>query len=694
MKFIIQCLLYYLVILLTECAKRRNVIQFADTSRRKLVTELTYENINLGSYGAVYVDKKTNKLKLTNTKLEESDMYKLIAESHYHRVINETGWNKLSISTYKEANAYQQAYLAGYLEGRMSAEDIYNFYENLRINNDGDGNSFAQMYNFFVEVAESIKKKVYDLKKTANKLPYDEQVFWAQMIIGYTQLEGLVQGYNYEVNRMENKSPSEIVQEAKKIVSENSSAIMSEYDQDGIKVLQSVILSKRKGNHKHGRNQRNKRKTATNRHKTKSRTLTLADFLIIQADGEVPELMRIFGYIEPALRKGRAKLGSKNYFKNVFGIDTKDPLTFWSKLMWRSKCSAFIKVTKDDAGKWKDLLAGHATWTSYTELLRTYKHYNFELEIKGQFKRSEITFSSYPGTISSTDDYYITSNQLLVMETTIEIGTADPYKHVKKANEYIPNFMRVLGATRFAEKGIDWVNSLKHYNSGTYSSQWMILDYKQFNKIKGTQNRAKGILYMLEQTPGNIQWHDISDYLLDHSYFGSYNRAFLEETNADLQTALFDNLYHVNFLSYQDANRAKIFRNEESKVKDLKSLKDILRYNGYKKNNFEGDPSNNNAGDGISARYDLDVHFNLSGGIDVKVSNLELISKMTAIAVSGPTTENNSENLPVFDWKEIERKHSLSNQSRLGVPDKFDFPYVVMSPDTLKSPTMAKYDFE
>lgn len=123
--------------------------------------------------------------------------------------------------------------------------------------------------------------------------------------------------------------------------------------------------------------------------------------------------------------------------------------------MWSSKCSAFIKILKDGKGNFIDLLAGHNTWTDYYEMIRTYKHYKFEFEgPKGLLSTSEMTFSSYPGCLSSTDDFYLTNHNLLIMETTLEVININLYDSVKPVDQYIPNFMRVLAATRFSKTGV------------------------------------------------------------------------------------------------------------------------------------------------------------------------------------------------------------------------------------------------
>jgi len=205
----------------------------------------------------------------------------------------------------------------------------------------------------------------------------------------------------------------------------------------------------------------------------------------------------------------------------------------------------------------------------------------------------------------------------------------------------------------------------------------MILDYNKFEKIKGKnseENREEKLFYILEQVPHKITAHDISDYLYDHEYFGSYNRAFFDETNEDLHTALISKLYDTEKFQSSGSNRRKIFNYFADKVVDLKSLKDLLRYNGYNtESDFKDDPSRDDPSESISPRNDIFGHY--FGGVDTKVSNLEMVKEISAIAVAGPTFENNP-NLKPFEWPD----EGVEKISRDGVPQKFDFPYILMSP--------------
>ena len=107
------------------------------------------------------------------------------------------------------------------------------------------------------------------------------------------------------------------------------------------------------------------------------------------------------------------------------------------------------------------------------------------------------------------------------METTIDVVDVNEFKYVKPANEYIPNFMRVLAATRFAYSSKEWINIFKTYSSGTYSSQWMLIDYNKFKSIQGSKKKVKELLYVVEQNPKHLIYHDISE------HFYKVNTTFL-----------------------------------------------------------------------------------------------------------------------------------------------------------------------
>jgi len=82
-------------------------------------------------------------------------------------------------------------------------------------------------------------------------------------------------------------------------------------------------------------------------------------------------------------------------------------------------------------------------------------------------------------------------------------------------------FVRAMIANRLADNPTDWVELFKLHNSGTYNNQWMILNYAAFQP--GSPLPFKDVLYVLEQMPGHVMYDDLTDHLIDQTYWASYN---------------------------------------------------------------------------------------------------------------------------------------------------------------------------
>ena len=63
------------------------------------------------------------------------------------------------------------------------------------------------------------------------------------------------------------------------------------------------------------------------------------------------------------------------------------------------------------------------TWSDFNSMLRAYKLYDFPFTLDGtsqdRVPAVRSSFSSYPGSIFSGDDFYVLSSGLVVQETTI-----------------------------------------------------------------------------------------------------------------------------------------------------------------------------------------------------------------------------------------------------------------------------------
>lgn len=655
----------------------------------------------------------TDDLKLKFSNEINSDA---IVEANIVKNLEKEGWNRLNIETHSLTNSkdskglilnpYIQMYLAGYIEGKLTNENISTFYNNIKNNSSGRSvrqKAWEDLRTFLNKSGNNLFKNIENSNTLVEGL---NQEYSDLLSLGVFQLKGILEGYNDSNNN----------------------------------------------------------------------TLTVGDFLIVQADGEISELSRMLNYRKAP---SNFRLGSKNYFKNAFNIDFKDKSkeeffnnNFHAKLNLRNDhCSALVKVLRDSNGKLKELLTGHVTWSDYSESIKYIKRYKFGFKTPSEIiekynqsnrtesknetittnknsssevistisssnnystkksdictnnsyknvleKPAEIIFTAYPGTLSSTDDFYLTSEKLMVTETTLEVIDVNLYKKAKSSEFYIPNFLRVNSATIYSRSSYNWMHQFCTYNTGTYSSQWIINDYKVFENLKNLDksksrkiqvdkdllNLSNGMTIIMEQTPDAIIVHDLSKEILENSYFPGFNKAFFQETQKDLNTNLIEEVYGEEF-SYEKSPRKIIFNLLENKITSEKEFKDTLMYNGYNlskendNNKLSSDPSYSNAAVGISSRYDLTESKMPFGGTDFKMTSLKMISNMEAIYHSGPTTENN-DNLIIFNWDDYDKLVDQNKANKIyheGVPNSFNFPFIkINSSNILSESDSTQYKFD
>ena len=239
----------------------------------------------------------------------------------------------------------------------------------------------------------------------------------------------------------------------------------------------------------------------------------------------------------------------------------------------RGGCSAFVKIVGDN----QDLIGSHNTWTTYQSMLRVIKLHDLKFGQTSKstgFHSASVKFSSYPGYITSVDDFYVTSNKLAVFETTIENNNASLWKYVQPST--LPTSIRGVIATRLATDGASWAALFKNFNSGTYNNEWMVLDYNKWQRREKT-----GILTVTEQMPGFIYTEDYSERLYSKSYYASYNVPSMPTV-----FKLSNNTGKVEesgaLFNYSNCPRALIFARNQSMVHDISSALALMRYNNFK----------------------------------------------------------------------------------------------------------------
>ncbi|KAK7087515.1 putative phospholipase B-like 2 [Littorina saxatilis] len=335
-------------------------------------------------------------------------------------------------------------------------------------------------------------------------------------------------------------------------------------------------------------------------------------------------------------------------------------------------CSALVKLLPGN----KDLYVAQDTWTTFQSMLRILKVYNFPWKMSATnpdtIPGRVQSFSSYPGTLMSGDDYYLLSSGLVSMETTIGNSNPGLWSFVRPTT--VLEGIRSVVANRLAKSGKEWVDTFSLLNSGTYNNEWMIVDYKRFRP--GMKTLPPGVLTVLDQIPEYIETADLTDLLVQQGYFASYNVAYFPKIfNESGSQAMVDK--YGDWFTHDKTPRALIFRRDHVKVKDLDSMTKLMRYN-----DFTHDPLSRcnctppySAENAISARSDLNpvdgkypfgsLGHRLHGGVDMKLTSFDMFQDLTFIAVGGPSWDQQ----PPFQWS----RSDFNTTSHLGHPDLWKF---------------------
>lgn len=326
------------------------------------------------------------------------------------------------------------------------------------------------------------------------------------------------------------------------------------------------------------------------------------------------------------------------------------------KLPGMGHCSALIKMLPG----FENLLFAHSSWYTYAATMRIYKHWDFHITDPNT-ATGKLSFSSYPGFLVSLDDFYLLGSGLMMTQTTNNVFNSSLFDRITPNS--LLAWQRVRLAHSLAKTGKEWAETFSMYNSGTYNNQYMVLDR---TKVKLGHSVDDGALTVVEQIPGLVEYSDQTQ-ALRRGYWPSYNIPFHKKIYMLSGYPQMWEEYGEDF-SYDLCPRAKIFRRDQADVKDLDSLKHIMRFNEYKTDPYsKGDPCKS-----ICCRNDLRSERPSPGGCyDTKVTDFNMAEDFSAEAVNGPTTQDG---LPPFLWDKF------SHISHQGLPPFYNFTFVKMQP--------------
>lgn len=381
-----------------------------------------------------------------------------------------------------------------------------------------------------------------------------------------------------------------------------------------------------------------------------AKPLSMVDLFILNSDGVIDELLTAYGGPE----NGASLLQKSSRKRRQIG-----------------HCTGLVHLADSN----QELYFGHTTWESFSEMTRFWKVYDFP--VQGAAAR-KISFSSYPACVSSTDDYYLTDSGLAITETTLSIPNDQQYSQSAST----PDFLRIMASNRVATNGQEWTQSMSDSATGTYSSQWMVVDYKKF---KRGQDLESGTFHVLEQSPGVNHAEDMSSWLQQKRYWSSYDRAYFDDTRAATgdDTAMRDaqGTPNAEIFSKDNTPRAQIVRATEGGVNSLDAMRAEMT-----RNKGTDEPVDKKALQiprfAISARNDLkdndgnpDKQYGSpDGGVDAKVTSSCLFESQAAEAISSPSHTS----LPAFKWTE-NGNELWPGYPHEGLPNEASFDWQSMS---------------
>jgi len=568
-----------------------------------------------------------------------------LAWGRYVDNIATTGWSELWLDTTGKAEVSNDVrmYSAGYIEGLLTCVRLSEYYANVHkliVRTEASKHALQQVRNL-------INNQLGLMKIKANLIPHimaeePPDPYWKHSRYMLFQLWGLVDGYNFAA-------------------------------------------------HHFGTN-----------------ALSLEDILLLNLGGELPTILDAYTpkatadrvaaqtfsamtFLQKTLRNDRTALrnmklrharflqkdGSSEDYKATMDAlrladgdnVTENPLddAHWERRVRESgHCSALIKITEGN----KDCFIGHTTWDDYSKMTRIFKYYNFPFDGAATMA-SKIAFSGYPGVISSTDDFYVMSSGMTVMDTSIEILNPFIWDKVEDfpARPHIPNFVHVMITNRLAKNGAHWTRLFGTQNTGTYCSQWMIVDY---NRFKAGKTIPDDFFWLFEGVPGQTKAADMSHHLRDNGYFPSMNRPYFDEIR-DVTGHQGAQRAQGRIYSWLNNPRAQIFRGAQGGVGSLLEMRELMHRNLYPFTGvFPIEP-----GHEVAARFDLSPNLPIpNGGIDSKVVNRCLFAKMEIQAMSSPAHGA----VPPFQWSNDDGADLFPGYPHVGLPNKWNFGWVQMTP--------------
>jgi len=277
-----------------------------------------------------------------------------------------------------------------------------------------------------------------------------------------------------------------------------------------------------------------------------------------------------------------------------------------------------------------------------------------------------MSYSAPPGSIPSSDDWYLLDDNKVVTETTLIASNVTFFEWIHY--DSVPYWIRVNVANLGFSTQQQWADLYFNNRSGTYNNQWILIDFNNYNQYKNNMSAAVDIIWFVEEFYSLTSIEDVTQALLvPQGYVASYNVPY--------NTTLL--LWSENPTNYTNDTRALLFDKYAPGIQTAEEFLYVMRLNNF-----------TDTGDycaAIAARCDLASNTSFPfGAIDCKATSDYMVGNHEAWLIAGPT----SELTPPFNWQNWPQ---FSEQS-LGMPALYNFSWVYFDPNTnFSMSTMDEY---
>ncbi|XP_032680547.1 putative phospholipase B-like lamina ancestor isoform X2 [Odontomachus brunneus] len=309
---------------------------------------------------------------------------------------------------------------------------------------------------------------------------------------------------------------------------------------------------------------------------------------------------------------------------------------------------------------------GHTTAAPYAKMLRLLKKYTFGYHVLPTFNTVALTpgrsivMSSYPGALSSHDEFYLIhgeNRELNVAGIPLTVTHERELWNFTKVKDQVMSSVKIMAANRLATDSHTWFRVMLLQNGNDAARQWITLEPR--SRIVG----------LIEQLSGIIRVMDISEQFAATGAFCYTGKARLREIKVELGENGTDDE------DDDDVTRDKLATRLQRNITTIESFRRLLQGCSHKDTVATTAITVTEDGDQtaqiLAYRGDLEENGNASpfGVIDAKIMLAGVDGVESFEATSGPSTLGFRK---PFRWS-----NTFPNVSHIGQPDVFEFDNVI-----------------